>query len=535
MRVLLLGVVTVLTGILVVEAIAFLASSAWRLVLLGYGSRMVWIATWSLVTVTLVIGARAICRRRFRFGLRVVFVLVSLAGLLSWWLAAYLPERWQDQRVHRALAILKEHRPRLYGPQYRGQHYTAYFESANKLAFCDMDFSGVPLTDHDLADLAGCPGLIGLNLRGTQVSDSGMRCVAQFPKLVRIDVSATPVSATGIEQLRHLPTLSCLTVDANQLRQLANVADDALPQVSQLWLDNDSIDDQAISDLDRWGKLESLVILHARITDRGLAHLGRVTTLRHLHLEDCTGVTNAGLKHLSNLHRLEVLCIFDNSTTISGGAQLHELLPNCGIVVDQFLGRPYVRGPRQAEGQGRGSEWSNALSSSGYWIQKVTPHKPPRHDRGERWSKASETRALRRSVRVAATPVKGVSSDTAGEPDESVVQAGRQQLEAKNYTPIPVYSQRGRRGFIRLIHANLGDFGGGLVQADYVIDVRDAVLVFGDMEITTVVWGLKDDNVFFNVDKTGLVKVGDFELKKGECVLLSDGRFSKLDIVVTVE
>jgi hypothetical protein len=46
---------------------------------------------------------------------------------------------------------------------------------------------------------------------------------------------------------------------------------------------------------------------------------------------------------------------------------------------------------------------------------------------------------------------------------------------------------------------------------------------------------LENGYVFFNVDKTGPVKVGDFELKKGECVLFDNGKLSKLDIVVSVK
>jgi len=539
MRVLLLGVVTVLTGLLVIEAIAFLALFAWRFVLLGYGSRMAWIGTSLLATVALVIGARALRRRRFRFGLRVIFVLVSLAGLLSWWLASYLPKRWEDQRVHRYMAIVKTYHPRLYGPQYRGQHYSAYFEifePPNELAFCDMDFGGTPLTDQELADLAGYPGLIGLNLRGTRVTDHGMGCVSQFPILARIDVSATPVTAAGIEQLCHVPTLSSLTVDANQLRQLANVSDDALPQVSQLWLDIDSIDDQAISDLERWKKLDSLVILHAGITDDGLAHVGRVTTLRHLHLEDCTGVTDAGLKHLRNLHRLEVLCIFNHNTTHSGGARrLHELLPNCGILVDQFPGAPYVRGPRHTKRAGSGEEWRDALWASCKWIQKVTPDAPAREDKGEKWTKASDSRTYRQQIPVVpATSRKSVPAATAGEPEQNLVEAGRQQLKDNKYIPMPVYSRRGNLGIIRLVQSVLGDLEHGLVQAHFG-DLEDAIVVLGHIELTDTRLKLRDGYVFFNVDRTGPMKVGDFELKKGECVLFGNGRFRKLDVVVSVE
>ncbi len=42
-------------------------------------------------------------------------------------------------------------------------------------------------------------------------------------------------------------------------------------------------------------------------------------------------------------------------------------------------------------------------------------------------------------------------------------------------------------------------------------------------------------DVFFNVDKIGPLKVGEVELKKGECVLFANGQFKKLDLVVEVK
>jgi hypothetical protein len=101
-----------------------------------------------------------------------------------------------------------------------------------------------------------------------------------------------------------------------------------------------------------------------------------------------------------------------------------------------------------------------------------------------------------------------------------LVEAGRQQLKNK-YTPIPVYSRKGALGIIRL----MGDVG----------KLEDAIVIFQDRDLTDSYLKLENGYVFFNVDKTGPVKVGDFELKKGECVLFDNRNFSKLDIVVSVK
>jgi hypothetical protein len=121
-----------------------------------------------------------------------------------------------------------------------------------------------------------------------------------------------------------------------------------------------------------------------------------------------------------------------------------------------------------------------------------------------------------------ARPEKSVPAATAGAPEENLVKAGREQLEEKKYRPMPVYSRAGTLGIIRLVEADIGK-------------LEDAIVILGDEAITDSRMKLASGYVFFNVDKTGPVKVGDFELKQGECVLFRDGRFSKLDVVVSVK
>jgi hypothetical protein len=121
---------------------------------------------------------------------------------------------------------------------------------------------------------------------------------------------------------------------------------------------------------------------------------------------------------------------------------------------------------------------------------------------------------------VPSKPEKSIPADTAGEPDKILVEAGRQQLKDK-YTPMPVYSRKGALGIIRLTREN------GKLE--------DAIVILQDRDLTDSYLKLENGYVFFNVDKTGPVKVGDFELKKGECVLFDNGKLSKLDIVVSVK
>jgi hypothetical protein len=121
-----------------------------------------------------------------------------------------------------------------------------------------------------------------------------------------------------------------------------------------------------------------------------------------------------------------------------------------------------------------------------------------------------------------AKPEKSVPADTAGEPDNSLVEAGRQQLKNNKYSPMPVYSRTGNLGIIRLVDAG-------------TCKIEDAIVILETIEFTDSRLRLENGYVFFNVDKRGPVKVGEFELKKGECVLFKDGQLNKLDLVISVK
>jgi hypothetical protein len=120
-----------------------------------------------------------------------------------------------------------------------------------------------------------------------------------------------------------------------------------------------------------------------------------------------------------------------------------------------------------------------------------------------------------------AHPENSIPAATAGEPEKALVEAGRRQLKDK-YHPMPVYSKAGCLGIIQLVE-------------DDVCKLADAIIVLEDKEISDSRLKLKNDTVFFNVDKSGPVKVGNFELKQGECIRFSDGKFDKLEIVVSAK
>ena len=73
------------------------------------------------------------------------------------------------------------------------------------------------------------------------------------------------------------------------------------------------------------GRLEELVLIDSPVTDSGLAHLRRSTTLESLYLTGGARISDSGLAHLKGLTRLQVLSLMGTAVTDAGLAHLNGL------------------------------------------------------------------------------------------------------------------------------------------------------------------------------------------------------------------
>ena len=79
-----------------------------------------------------------------------------------------------------------------------------------------------------------------------------------------------------------------------------------------------------------WPQLEWLNVASSPITDAGLKHISRLSSLQALYICE-SHVTDAGLPHLKSLTNLTNLGMTDISFTAAGVADLQAALPNCKI------------------------------------------------------------------------------------------------------------------------------------------------------------------------------------------------------------
>ncbi|MBL8851894.1 MAG: hypothetical protein JNG89_19635 [Planctomycetaceae bacterium] len=75
-----------------------------------------------------------------------------------------------------------------------------------------VDLAQTAITDGDLELLAGCPGLVELNVRGTLVSDAGLKTIASLHNLEFLGLTGTMVTDEGMSHLQQLSNLRFLTL-----------------------------------------------------------------------------------------------------------------------------------------------------------------------------------------------------------------------------------------------------------------------------------------------------------------------------------
>ena len=83
--------------------------------------------------------------------------------------------------------------------------------------------------------------------------------------------------------------------------------------------------------IDYFASVTTVELLGREVTDAGLEHLKRLTSLRRLFLSG-TQISGAGLEYLKGLTRLVLLEVDDTEVSDIGVSELQQALPNCDIV-----------------------------------------------------------------------------------------------------------------------------------------------------------------------------------------------------------
>lgn len=129
------------------------------------------------------------------------------------------------------------------------------------------------------------------------------------------------------------------------------------------------------------------------------------------------------------------------------------------------------------------------------------------------------------SIALCALLLVSANSTTAAEPDQAMIDAGWTQFKNMKKTPYPLYVSKDAKSGTLTISQK-----GGKAHADAKgITARTIIGWCSDCG-----WEPKDGDVLYNVSTTPL-KVGDLELKKGDCAEFKNGKFEKADYKINVK
>jgi len=142
-----------------------------------------------------------------------------------------------------------------------------------------------PVSDDDLANLENARGLTRISISSDQLTDAVFTHIGKLKNLNRISI--------GPHKKRHAP----LKINGNGLKELSD-----LRKLTRLALVNCPIDDVALTNL-KGLELKWLELRGAAITDRGIATISDVTTLKELLIVD-TMITDDALSYLPKLRHL---------------------------------------------------------------------------------------------------------------------------------------------------------------------------------------------------------------------------------------
>ena len=219
-----------------------------------------------------------------------------------------------------------------------------------------LGISNTNTTNVALEHVAKLENLDHFAFDDTRVTDSGLAFLVVLKKLKSIRAYRHPFSDMGLAHLAKLPALEELTAGNGTTftdRGLAHLSQCHSLKILSLG-GADHFTDEGLFHLAKLPRLEDLRISGRAsreprsapgITDRGMASLRRIKTLKRLYLSDCR-IGGAGLDSLSHLPALEALGLADTALTFEALRQLagfHNLKDFRLYTVAADAGRPTLR------------------------------------------------------------------------------------------------------------------------------------------------------------------------------------------------
>jgi len=174
---------------------------------------------------------------------------------------------------------------------FAGANDTSFLRHLPAPYLVSLELNKLGVDDEQAKNFKDLVALRNLNIEGTDIGDSGMQYFGDMKELKSLTISRTMITGKSFALLPRYPKLDSLNAAHNKL------------------------DDRSCAYLEALKSLDNLRLGGCGFGDEALVHIGKLTTLRFLHLERNRTITDAGIAHLSNLKALQYLDISETKVT----------------------------------------------------------------------------------------------------------------------------------------------------------------------------------------------------------------------------
>ena len=169
--------------------------------------------------------------------------------------------------------------------------------------------------------------------RCPNITDKGLQYLVDLKQLNSVLLNAGQATEIGLQYLAELPELERLHLKSSKILitddTLANLH--LLPQLRHLVAANSTgVTDAGMEHVTKLKNLESLNLTGTAVGDAGVKQLSRLTNLQLFAL-DRTAVSDSSVVHLSEMSNLHYLLVQKTAITKQGATALKEALPGCGV------------------------------------------------------------------------------------------------------------------------------------------------------------------------------------------------------------
>lgn len=156
--------------------------------------------------------------------------------------------------------------------------------------------TGSSVSDEMLPLIQGIKTLTSLTVKSTRISDASMKALAALPALKNLHLPAT-IGDSGAESLAQSKSIEDLDLSYTSISARALKALAALKTLSTLYVNDTTLNDDSMVEVQNLKNLKVLFLNGTQITDKSVEHLSEASQLEHLELRD-TKITEIGIARL---------------------------------------------------------------------------------------------------------------------------------------------------------------------------------------------------------------------------------------------